>query len=164
MAPFSRFLGLASLLLASGLASRAQSFFTGATPSYLVPAWRGTAATEFSSWDVFYSPFGDPSLADDGLNYPDKAAPNGIRDRASVLGFTPPANSAPPDPFAFWHLANPSFRQTEPGAFIIEGSGNIYSFAGVTRFELADTTPYAQAASCSSGRPRGSSSISPRSN
>lgn len=124
--------GAASLASAS-----AQSFFKP-TPIYQTPAWRGTAGTEFSWWDVFYSPY-------NGINFPDMDAPNGSGDSASGAGFTPPANASPGDPFAFWHAANPTVQQVlDASAFIIAPSiaGNIYSPSGQTGYEVADATPF----------------------
>lgn len=125
-------------------ASHAQSFFK-TTPQFLTPSWRGTTGTEFSHWDVFYSPYGDPTIPGDGLNYPDFAAPNGTGDFASIAGGLVPLNANPSDPYAFWNTANPTVRQTlTNSAFIIGGgtAGNIYSFAGATGYEVADTTPF----------------------
>lgn len=117
--------------------SFSQSFFT--TPArYLTPGWRGSAGTEFSRWDIFYSPY-------NGINYPDMDAPNGIGQLASEAGFTPPSNSSPGDPYAFWHLQNPTLSQNGTDtAFIIApgASGNIYSFADATAYQIADATPY----------------------
>lgn len=137
------------LLLAASLASaahlHAQTFFT-ATPRYLTPSWRGTAGTEFSHWDVLYSSYGDPLTPGDGLNYPDFAAPNGTGDFASATpGAIVPANASPGDPFAFWHTANPTLRQTGTSSGFIVGpgtAGNLYSFAAATRYEIADATPF----------------------
>jgi hypothetical protein len=134
----------AGWMLACG-EGRAQLFFTTPTPRFLTPSWRGTAGTEFSHWDVFYSPYADPLVAGSGVNFPDIAAPNGTGDFASALGWTPPANANPSDPFAYWHAANPTLRQVgTESAFIIGAgaSGNIYSFAAATAYELADTTPF----------------------
>jgi autotransporter-associated beta strand protein len=125
-------------------ASRAQSFFTTPTARFLTPSWRDSAGAEHSRWDVLYSPYGNPGITGDGSNFPDLAAPNGVRGLASALGFTPPANADPADPIAYWHAANPAIRQTATSsAFIVGagGSGNIYSFAAVTGYEVADNAP-----------------------
>lgn len=115
-------------------------FLAGLTPgvraeflyeSYLVPAF----STDYSAWDVFYSPYGSP-------NKPDFAAPFGIRQSASAAGVTPPANSSPANPLAYWDPRNPTITQVGTNsAFIIGPSttGNIYSFAEPTSFELQDT-------------------------
>jgi len=106
--------------------------------SYLVPSFDGDANTEYSAWDVFYS-------ANQGINYPDFAAPNGLFQSASSAGFTPPTGSSPSDPPAFWDVENPTITQTGTAtAFIISPgiTGNIYSFSEATGFELEDTTPY----------------------
>ncbi len=116
----------------------AQSFFTTPAPIFRTPAWRGTAGTEFSHWDVLYSPY-------NGINFPDFAAPNGQGALASEVGAIPPANANPGDPYAFWDAANPTLKQVlEPGAFIIGPgmAGNIYSPGGTTGYELADATPF----------------------
>lgn len=130
---------LRTFILGSSIATlHAQSFFTTPTAQYLTPNWRGTSGTEYSHWDVFYSP-------NEGINYPDIEAPNGIGQLASEAGFTPPANASPIDPYAYWHLSNPTFRQTVPGVAFIIGpgtAGNIYSFSAAMDYELADTTPY----------------------
>lgn len=117
----------------------AQTFFTP-TPVYITPASRGSANTEYSWWDVLYSPhtYG---------NYPDMAAPSGpsTEGYASDFGFTPPPNSTPGNPYAFWSTSNPTLKQTgTTTAFIIGAgtSGNIYSPEGLTAFEIADTTAY----------------------
>lgn len=126
-----------ALLTASLASASAQSFFQPA-PIYRTPAWRGAGGTEFSWWDVFYSPY-------NALNYPDMDAPNGTGDFASSAGFTPPANASPGDPYAFWHAANPTVRQTlDSSAFIIAPgiAGNIYSPSGQTGYEVADATPF----------------------
>lgn len=114
-----------------------QTFFKS-VPVYIEPSTRGDSGTEYSLWDVFYSPY-------NGVNYPDMEAPNGSGGFASESGFTPPGNASPGDPYAFWHLSNPTLTQTmEPDAFIIGAgtTGNIYSFSGPTAFEIADSTPY----------------------
>lgn len=142
-APRHRLAMLAALLMGAAQ-SGAQIFFTTPNPQFIAPASRGTAGAEFSRWDVFYSPYGDPLDPAAGLNFPDLAAPHGTRTLASVAGFTPPANSDPLDPVAFWHLDNPTLRQTAtPSAFLIGAgsAGNIYSFAEVTAYEIADTAP-----------------------
>jgi hypothetical protein len=116
----------------------AQSFFTSPAAQYLTPGWRGDVGTEFSHWDVFYSPSG-------GINYPDIAAPNGIGQFASAAGFTPPPNANPSDPFAFWNAQNPTLTQTGTTTAFIIGpgtAGNIYSFAEATAYRIADATPY----------------------
>lgn len=130
--------------LATSASLHAQTFFT-TTPRFLTPSWRDSAGTEYSRWDVFYSPYGDPLIPGDGVNYPDFNAPNGQGDFASALGFTPPANASPSDPYAFWHTANPTLRQTGTDSGFIIGpgtTGNLYSFAEAMAFELADTTPF----------------------
>jgi autotransporter-associated beta strand protein len=135
----------AGFLGVSAVPLRAQSFFTSPTATFLTPSWRNTAGTEFSHWDVFYSAFGDPTVPGDGLNYPDFAAPNGSGNFASATGALVPANANPSDPFAFWHVDNPTLRQTLTNSAFIIGAGtagNIYSFAEATGYELADTTPY----------------------
>ena len=106
--------------------------------NYLLPSFADNPDTEYSGWDIFYA-------ANTSPNYPDFAAPNGIYDSASVLGFTPPPGSSPLDPSAFWHAQNPTITQTVPGiAFIIAPTitGNIYSFRGPTSFVLEDETPF----------------------
>ena len=106
--------------------------------NYLLPSFADDPGTEYSAWDIFY-------VANSSPNYPDFAAPNGIYESASVLGFTPPAGSSPGDPSAFWHSENPTITQTVPGiAFVIAPTitGNIYSFRGPTSFVLEDTAPF----------------------
>lgn len=125
---------IASTMFASG-----QLFWT-ATPQYITPVNRLTSNTEYSHWEVFYDPYND-------VNYPDIAAPNGIKQTATAAGFTA-TGSSPANPLAFWHVDNPGFKQTlNNGQFIIgagiAGSGNIYSFGGASAYELTDTTPYA---------------------
>jgi autotransporter-associated beta strand protein len=126
-------------LLGSALVpSHGQTFFVQPHAEYLTPGWRGTAGTEFSSWDVFYSRY-------NGINYPDMAAPNGTGRLASAAGFTPPAGSLPGNPYAFWHLNNPTITQTGTSTAFIIGpgtEGNIYSFTAPTSYVLADSTPY----------------------
>lgn len=122
------------LLIASAPALRAELLFD----AFLIPSFDGNPNTEYSAWDVFYSPHGS-------ANFPDFAAPNGTFQSASDAGFTPPANSNPTNPSAFWHNDNPTITQTDTDtAFIISPgiSGNIYSFAAPTGFELEDSTPY----------------------
>jgi autotransporter-associated beta strand protein len=112
---------------------------------YLYPSPQGqgfivpTFATEYSEWDVFYSP--------NGANYPDFAAPFGIKQSASAAGFTPPADSSPTNPQAYWNVNNPTLTQTNTAAnaFIIGPgvSGNIYSFKEATSFVLNDTVSQA---------------------
>lgn len=107
---------------------------------FLVPSFNGQPDTQYSEWDVFYTPntFG---------NYPDFAAPFGGPNptTASAAGFTPPPNSSPADPLAFWNVNNPTISQVGADAFIIGpgSTGNIYSFSGVTSFVVSNTTPYA---------------------
>ncbi len=105
---------------------------------YLLPSFADDPDTEYSGWDIFYAANSSP-------NFPDFAAPNGIYDSASLLGFTPPPGASPLDPSAFWHAQNPTITQTVPGiAFIIAPTitGNIYSFRGPTSFVLEDETPF----------------------
>ncbi len=123
---------VALLTMTSG--ARGELLYT----NYLLPSFADNPDTEYSGWDIFYA-------ANTSPNYPDFAAPNGIYDSASVLGFTPPPGSSPLDPSAFWHVENPTITQTVPGiAFIIAPTitGNIYSFRGPTSFVLEDETPF----------------------
>ena len=102
--------------------------------SYLVPS----GPTDYSAWDVFYTPYDYP-------NYPDISAPFGTYRLASAAGVTPPPNSSPANPGAYWDPGNPVITQVgTPSAFIIGASteGNIYSFSAPTAFQLADTTSY----------------------
>ncbi len=133
------------ILILAGLIleGRAQSFFTN-VPQYIAPSFRGSANSEFSQWDIFYSPYQSQDYPN-GVNYPDMAAPFGTGQLSSEAGVSSPANSTPGDPYAFWNVANPTIAETlEPGAFIIGAgaTGNIYSFSGPTGFVLSDTTPY----------------------
>lgn len=108
---------------------------------YLYPSPQGqgfivpTFATEYSEWDIFYSP--------NAANYPDYAAPFGTKQSATAAGFTPPADSKPTNPVAYWNVNNPTITQTNTAAeaFIIGPgvSGNIYSFKEATSFVLDDT-------------------------
>ncbi len=83
-------------------------------PGYLDPSGNLPAGKDdYSFWDVLYTPYGNP-------NYPDLAAPFGIYRTASAAGFTPPANSSPINPSAYWDSRNPTITQTgTPTAFII---------------------------------------------
>lgn len=114
-----------------------------ASASFVVPSFRGTG--EYSAWDVFYDP---SSPAPQVGNYPDIAAPNGVKQTRSAAGFPSVADYNPVDPQAFWDASNPTLAQTDAtaGAFIIgagiAGSGNIYSFSKATSFLLTDSTPY----------------------
>jgi len=128
-----RWVPIAALLLIASSAS-GELLYT----NYLLPSFADNPDTEYSGWDIFYA-------ANTSPNYPDFAAPNGIYDSASVLGFTPPPGASPLDPSAFWHAQNPTITQTVPGiAFIIAPTitGNIYSFRGPTSFVLEDETPF----------------------
>ncbi len=112
---------------------------------YLFPSPQGegfivpTFATEYSEWNIFYSP--------NGANYPDIAGPFGTKQSASSAGFTPPADSSPSNPQAYWNVNNPTITQTNTAAnaFIIgQGvSGNIYSPTGPTSFVVNDTVSQA---------------------
>ncbi len=105
-------------------ALHAENLYNG----FLVPS----VATDYSAWDVFYTPYNSP-------NYPDFAAPYGTYNTASGAGVTPPANSSPANPSAFWNTSNPTITQTGTSTAFIIGpavSGNIYSFAAPTTFEL----------------------------
>ncbi len=124
---------LVIFLLSSSVAS-AEFLYSG----YLVPSFDGQPDTEYSAWEVFYA-------ANQGINYPDFAAPNGSFQSASAAGFSPPAGSDPADPWAFWNVNNPTIQQNTNAAFIIGAgvTGNIYSFSAATDFTLSDSTPYA---------------------
>lgn len=116
------------------LPARAEYLFN----DFVTPSFAGGANTEYSAWDVFYTPYGNP-------NMPDFAAPFGSYQTASQAGFTPPANSSPSNPLAFWSTQNPTITQTGTNtAFIIgpDTTGNIYSFSAPLSYALADTTPY----------------------
>lgn len=106
--------------------------------SYLIPSFDGLPNTEYSRWSVFYAPNG-------GLNYPDATAPNGTYGSASSAGFSNPGDWSPANPWAYWHVDNPTIRQTNGGHFIIGPGtmGNIYSPGVVGDYVLSDTTPYA---------------------
>lgn len=110
--------------------------------AFVLPGFRGTG--EYSSWDVFYDP---ASPAGQG-NYPDIAAPNGVKQTRSAAGFPTVADYNPANPTAYWDAANPTISQTDAsaGAFIIgagiAGAGNIYSYSKATSFNLTDSTPY----------------------
>ncbi len=104
----------------------------------LVPSFDGQPNTEYSGWDVFYTPYNN-------ANYPDLAAPNGIYQSASSAGFPAPSNSSPPNPSAYFNVNNPTITQDGTNSAFIIGAGsagNIYSFAAATSFTLRDTTPY----------------------
>ncbi len=105
--------------------------------SYFIPGFDGQPNTEFSRWNVLYAPNG-------GANLPDAFAPNGTYQSASAAGFTPPSDSNPLDPLAFWHADNATITQTNGGHFIIGPgtAGNIYSFSNPGAYELADSTPF----------------------
>jgi len=106
---------------------------------YLIPSFDGEPNTEYSAWEIFYSPGATVP------NYPDLAAPNGSYQSASNAGFTLPSGStSPADPLAFWHLDNPTITQIGASAFIIGPGfiGNIYSFSGPLAFTIEDTTDY----------------------
>ncbi|MDB6175481.1 MAG: hypothetical protein JWL59_4792 [Chthoniobacteraceae bacterium] len=130
---------LAVLAAAAPLSSLpAQSFFTNPS-QFITPVYRDTANSEYSNWDIFYSPY-------NGANYPDMAAPNGIGGLASEALVVPPSNSNPFDPYAFWSAANPTITQKLESRALVVGpgtTGNIYSFSGPTGFELQDSTSYA---------------------
>jgi autotransporter-associated beta strand protein len=105
--------------------------------SYLVPDFDGQPGTEFSHWDILYAPNG-------GANFPDASAPNGSAQTASDAGFTPPSDSNPLNPMAFWHASNPTLTQTNGNHFIVgpATTGNIYSFAVPGFYRIDDTTPF----------------------
>ncbi|MEO8205823.1 MAG: hypothetical protein ABI615_06545, partial [Chthoniobacterales bacterium] len=124
----------ALLALVGGTSARAEFLYT----SYLEPSFYLQPNTEYSAWNIFYTPYNNG-------NYPDSAAPHGIYQTASEAGFTPPVNSSPDDPGAFWHINNPTITQTgTPFAFIVGAgyAGNIYSFSASTSYAMQDTTPY----------------------
>jgi len=126
--------GMLSILMPAATAT-AEYLFDG----YLIPGFDGNPNTEYSAWEIFYSP------GSAAPNYPDFAAPNGSYQSASLAGFTlPPGSTSPSDPLAFWDVDNPTITQTGAFAFIIAPgfTGNIYSFSGVTRYEVDDTTDY----------------------
>jgi len=132
--PIYKMIAVGLLMASSSPALRAELLFD----AFLIPSFDGNPDTEYSAWDVFYSPHGSK-------NFPDFAAPNGTFQSASDAGFTPPGNSNPANPSAFWHHDNPTITQTETDtAFIISPgiTGNIYSFAAPTGFELEDSTSY----------------------
>ncbi|MES2707741.1 MAG: PEP-CTERM sorting domain-containing protein [Verrucomicrobiota bacterium] len=114
-----------------------------APAAFTVPSFRGTG--EYSAWDIFYDP---ASPSPQTGNYPDVAAPNGIKQTRSAAGIPAVADYNPADPAAFWNAANPTISQTDAsaGAFIIgpglAGGGNIYSFSKATSFLVTDSTPY----------------------
>lgn len=98
----------------------------------------GSFNTQYSAWDVFYTPYGSP-------NYPDLAAPYGTYQTASAAGFTPPANSNPTNPQAYWDTRNATLTQTGTSSAFIIGpgiaqAGNIYSFAEATAYQLSNTS------------------------
>ena len=126
---------LLAVSLVSASAARAENLFSG----FLAPSF----ATDYSAWDVMYSPY-------NGANYPDFAAPYGgdafgQPTTASAAGFTPPANSSPGDPLAYWDVRNPTITQTGTSTAFIIGpgsAGNIYSFSAPLAYRLSETTPY----------------------
>lgn len=106
--------------------------------SYLVPSFDGAPNSEYSAWDTFYTPYGNP-------NYPDYAAPYGTWQPASAAGITPPANSSPTNPSAYWDSRNPTISQIGTSTAFIIGpgsTGNIYSFAAPQSYQLQDSTSY----------------------
>lgn len=111
-------------------AARAEFLFN----SFIVPP--SSLNADRTSWDVFYSPY-------NGQNYPDIRAPYGTKQTASAAGFTPPANSSPSDPTAFFDTRNATITETaNVNAFIIDpgNSGNIYSFSGPTAYRVDNST------------------------
>lgn len=126
---------LFAALLGAAPSARASFLYNG----FLEPSFYGGANTEYSAWDVLYTPYGNPNL-------PDVAAPYGNWTTATAAGATAPANSSPANPAAYWDARNPTITQVATSSAFIIGpgsSGNIYSFAAPLRFELQDTTPYA---------------------
>lgn len=147
-----RFQFFLSLSICSLAASQlfGQSFYPDSSPArYITPASRGTVGTtEYSNWDVFYSPYQGGGFAN-GVNYPDMAAPNGVGTLFQTApvkpSAAPPGNSDPANPYAFWNPANPTIAQTgAPEAFIIGSGavGNIYSPEETLGFQLKDSTPF----------------------
>lgn len=113
----------------SAVSARAEFLFN----SYLTPSFQ----TQYSAWDVFYSP-------SDYANYPDFAAPYGVYGTAPA-GYTVPPNANPASPSAYWDTRNATITQTgTSSAFIVSpgvsGGGNIYSFAAPTAYQLANSS------------------------
>lgn len=126
MTIFRRFCVLISALLCCAGGVHAEFLMQ----QYLEPSF----STETDWWDVFYSPY-------NGANKPDFFSTHGSRTTASFAGATPPANSNPANPIAYWS-SNATITQTlDPNAFIIGpgSTGNIYSFSAATGFVLNDT-------------------------
>jgi autotransporter-associated beta strand protein len=112
--------------------ARGEFLFT----SFLAPP--ASFSTDYSAWDVMYSPYG-------GANYPDFAAPYGSYGTASLADWTLPANATPSDPSAYFDARNPTITQTGTNTAFLVGpgsTGNIYSFAAPLSYQLAATTPY----------------------
>lgn len=98
--------------------------------SFLVPSFD----TTYNAWDLLYSPY-------NGANYPDFRAGFGTLQTATAAGFTPPANSNPSNPLAYWDTRNPTITQTGTSTAFIIGpgaTGNIYSFSAPLSYVLAD--------------------------
>lgn len=121
-------LGVVAAGLLGSSPARGEYLFNG----FLAPGF----STSYTAWDVMYSPYGSP-------NYPDFAAPFGTYKTATAAGVTPPANSNPGNPLAYWDARNPTITQTgSDSAFIIGpgSTGNIYSFAAPLTYQLNDPT------------------------
>ena len=117
--------------------AKAQYLFPGNGGGYLIPNL-GSNEDDYSAWDVFYSPYGTP-------NYPDFSAPYGIYQLASQAGVTPPTNSSPGNPGAYWDSRNPTITQIGTNTAFIIGpatQGNIYSYSNPLSYQVSDSTPY----------------------
>ena len=129
--------GFAIVCGLTALPARAQYLFPGNGGGYLVPNL-GSNEDDYSAWDVFYTPYGSP-------NYPDISAPYGNYELASQAGVTPPANSLPSNPGAYWDSRNPTITQVGTNTAFIIGpgtTGNIYSYSNPLSYQLSDSTPY----------------------
>lgn len=131
--------GIAVLCCLNALPARAQYLFPGNGGGYLVPNL-GSNEDDYSAWDVFYSPYGSP-------NKPDFAAPYGSYQLASLAGVTPPSNSSPGNPGAYWDPRNPTITQVGTNTAFIIGAGipnegNIYSYSNPLSYQVSDSTPY----------------------
>lgn len=123
---------LAFGIVAAGLLGFSQARGEYLFDGFLAPSF----STSYSAWDLMYSPYG-------GANYPDFAAPFGTYQTATAAGVTPPANSNPGNPLAFWDSRNPTITQTGSDTAFIVGpgsTGNIYSFAAPLAYQLNDPT------------------------
>ena len=129
------FLG-AAVVLSAGSQAKANYLFQPG-PGYLAPNLP-LNKDDYSAWDVLYTPYGSP-------NYPDISAPFGTYQLASTAGVTPPANSSPVNPGAYWDPRNPTITQVGTSTAFIIGpgtQGNIYSFSNPLSYQVADATSY----------------------